>query len=170
MRSLEDYSTPALDGKWIKYTDHEEQHQKDLQVMVVQQAEIKKFRDALEYNCKIAHECKKNNVARNDYINAGSFRDIVKKSREALKESEQMRKIDIINREIKYLEEKRANVQMLRDLVKIKKPAVRSKFDYCFINFWKNDADYSVCDIELNKKESELLRRFLYAIKKRAIK
>ena len=81
-----------------------------------------------------------------------------------------MRKIDIINREIEYLEEKRANVQMLRDLVKIKKHAVRSKFDYCFINFWKNDADDSVCDIELNKKESELLRRFLYAMKKRAIK
>ena len=41
--SVKDYESTV--GKWIKYTDHEEQHQKDLQVMVVQQAETKKLQE-----------------------------------------------------------------------------------------------------------------------------
>ena len=41
--SVKDYVSSV--GKWTRYTDHEEQHQKDLQVMVVQQAEIKKLKE-----------------------------------------------------------------------------------------------------------------------------
>ena len=37
-----------------------------------------------------------------------------------------------INKEIELLEEKRANVQMLNDLKELKKPRVRSRFDYSF--------------------------------------
>ena len=74
-----------------------------------------------------------------------------------------------INKEIELLERKRANVQMFNDLKELKKPRVRSRFDYSFIGFWKTDSDDEICSIELNKKESELLRRFLYVMKKRGI-
>ena len=77
-----------------------------------------------------------------------------------------MKSVKQYKKEIELLTEKQSNRQTTDDLVKIKS-GVRSKYDYCYIQFWDNKIEDSICDIELNKKESEILRRFLYNLKKR---
>lgn len=80
-----------------------------------------------------------------------------------------MKSFKQFTREIDSLTEKRTNRQAIDELVKIKRPAVRARFDSSFIDFWKDGSEDSICNIELNKKESEILRRFLYNLKKRSL-
>lgn len=81
-----------------------------------------------------------------------------------------MRSYEQFTKEIDSLIEERSNRYAIDQLIKIKRPAVRSKFDYCFIGFYKNKNDGEpVCEVELNKKESEIMRRFLYNLKKRGL-
>lgn len=72
-------------------------------------------------------------------------------------------------KEINLLLEQRSNKKAMDDLAKLKL-GIRPKFDYAFISFWKNNNDSEILNVELNKKESEILRRFLYELKRRGLK
>jgi hypothetical protein len=86
------------------------------------------------------------------------------------KEDRIMKSYKQFTKEIDSLIEERDNRKVIKDLVKIKKPGLRPKFDYSFIGFYeKENEGEPVCEIELNKKESEILRRFLYNLKKRGL-
>lgn len=74
-----------------------------------------------------------------------------------------MKSIKQITKEIDELTEKRDNRESVDHLKKVKGRRNIS----VFVQFWNSKIDDCEFDLDLNKKESELLRRFLYALKKR---
>lgn len=75
-----------------------------------------------------------------------------------------MKSIKQLQKEIDELTEKQETQNALIQLKKMK----RRRNVNIFVQFWNSkieDCDY---DLDLNKKETELLRRFLYAMKKRS--
>ncbi len=77
-----------------------------------------------------------------------------------------MKSIKQLTKEIDKLKEEKVNQEDLNQLKKMK----RRRHINVFVQFWNSKIEDCEYDIDLNKKESEILRRFLYNLKKRSLK
>ncbi len=74
-----------------------------------------------------------------------------------------MKTIKQLQKEIDKLTERKDNKETLNQLKKMK----RRRHVSIFVQFWNSKIEDCEYDIDLNKKESEILRRFLYNLKKK---